>query len=188
MSRENVVAEQSFTVSRERKEERNRGKRNFLPQSLIVKKDYKIVKTSRRKRKKGKGICFLMVEIWDGHNARRKKKERKTKLKKNKRERKRGKRNCLPQWWKLGKTKKKKEKKFVKAWRRKGNKRKVKWKKKKKRKGDSEMNYPFLCCFFYPFPSLEGWECHVVYHWEERNKKFPLPHRVWINRPPNTDR
>ena len=25
--------------------------------------------------------------------------------------------------------------------------------------------------------------CHVVCHWEERNKKFPLPHRVWINRP-----
>ena len=25
--------------------------------------------------------------------------------------------------------------------------------------------------------------CHVVYHWEERNKKFPLPIRVWIDRP-----
>ena len=25
--------------------------------------------------------------------------------------------------------------------------------------------------------------CHVVSHWEERNKKFPLPFCVWINRP-----
>ena len=30
--------------------------------------------------------------------------------------------------------------------------------------------------------------CHVVYDWEERNKKFPLLLRVWINRPPKTDR
>ena len=30
--------------------------------------------------------------------------------------------------------------------------------------------------------------CHVVYHCEERNKEFPLPSRVWINRLPKTDR
>ena len=30
--------------------------------------------------------------------------------------------------------------------------------------------------------------CHVVFHWEERNKEFPLHLRVWINRPPKTDR
>ena len=40
-SYENVVAEWSFILLRERKEERNRGKRYFLPQSLILKKDYK---------------------------------------------------------------------------------------------------------------------------------------------------
>ena len=30
--------------------------------------------------------------------------------------------------------------------------------------------------------------CYVVYHWEEINKKFPLPLRVGINRTPKTDR
>ena len=25
--------------------------------------------------------------------------------------------------------------------------------------------------------------CHVVYHWEKRNKKFPLPLCVWVNSP-----
>ena len=37
-------------------------------------------------------------------------------------------------------------------------------------------------------PILEQHVCHVVYHWEERNKEFLQPFRVWINRPPKTDR
>ena len=40
---------------------------------------------------------------------------------------------------------------------------------------------------------LFGWThyrrtCHVVYHWEERNKEFLLSLRVWISRPPKNDR
>ena len=68
------------------------------------------------------------------------------------------KRNCLPLWWKLGRTNKRKRKEFVKAWRRKGIKGKVKWKKKKKKKRreNCEMNYLFLCYSFCPFLLLRG--------------------------------
>ena len=45
----------------------------------------------------------------------------------------------------------------------------------------------FLCSFgissFYTYVPF----CHVVYHWEERNKEFPLTLRVWISRPPKND-
>ena len=31
--------------------------------------------------------------------------------------------------------------------------------------------------------SMRVANCHVICHWEERNKKFPLPLHVWIDRP-----
>ena len=33
------------------------------------------------------------------------------------------------------------------------------------------------------FPRTYYMYCHVVSHWKERNKKFPLPFCVWINKP-----
>ena len=86
--------------------------------------------------------------------------------------------------------KKGKGKEFVKAWRRKGNKRKIQWKKKekKKRRENSEMNYLFLCYFFHPFLLLRvGMSRDIPRRQWKWDDYYPL---VWINssKPSENDR
>ena len=143
-------------VNKWRRGEREKRKGNFSPQSLII----KLTKSSKI-TKKEKGIYLLKVETWDGQKPGKKKKERKTILKKKKRrekERKKEKRNCLPLWWKLGRTKKRKRKGIRQSVKKKGDKRKSKVKKKKKKEKEREQwndLFFFFMLFLLSLPSLK---------------------------------
>ena len=127
-----------------------RRKRNYS-QSLMVKKDYKFVKTWRKKRKK-KGKRNLLPQGWDVRRSKRQEeKEGKEDKIKEKREREKDK-----EMVKIKKDEKKgKRREFVKAWKRKENKRKVKW--KKRRKGKRRVKWiTFYMLFLLSLSSLEG--------------------------------
>ena len=125
------------------KEGKERKEREIFSQSLTI-KSIKSSKWRRKKeRKKEKGSYLLKVETWDGQKPAEKKKERKTRLKKRKGEREKEREEELSSSMvKLGRTKKRKRKEFVKSveeesW----IERKVKWKKVgKERRENSEMN------------------------------------------------
>ena len=152
-------------------------KRKFLPPQSLITKLIKSSKVTKKERKK-KGVTSSRFEIWYGQKPREKKKERKTRLKKKKREREREKEREVKLFSpivKIRKDEKRKRKEFVKAWRRKGYERKVKWEKKKKwkkRRKNSELNCLFfsMIFLFLPLSSLkEGgvtWWLTETRRWE----------------------
>ena len=111
-------------VNKWRRGEREKRKGSFFPQSLII----KLIKSSKvtKKERKKKGVTSSRFETWYGQKPKEKKKERKTRLKKKKRREREKEREekLFSPIVKIRKDEKRKGKEFVKAWRRKGIKKK----------------------------------------------------------------
>ena len=119
----------------------------------------KIIKSSKHDVEKKGGGRNLLPQDWNVKRSKhQEEKEGKEDKIKEKRERKIKKGDCLPQWWKLRRTKKGKGKTSSKREEERGIKKKVKWKKKEEEKERGQWNeLPFfLCYFFYPFLLLRG--------------------------------